>query len=292
MSTSLVAVEPLTDNFSPVPDNKLKPVFNTGKYIDIKNVTVSFRTSKGTYTAVKEISLSVKKGEIISIIGHSGCGKSTLMGTISGMVKPATGEVIANGAVVRKPGPDRGIVFQNYSLLPWLTVYRNIYEAVDSALKDRSAAEKKELVIYNLKMVKLWEHKDKLPGQLSGGMKQRVAIARAFAINPSILLLDEPFGALDALTKSSMHVELLKLWNLDNREKTIVMVTHDVEEAIFLSDRVVVMNNGPAATIKEIVEVALPRPRNKKEIVHDEAYMAIHDKLLNLLIDKFSIDDI
>jgi len=292
MSTSLVAVEPLTENFSPVPDNKLKPVFNTGKYIDIKNVTVSFRTSKGTYTAVKEISLSVKKGEIISIIGHSGCGKSTLMGTISGMVKPATGEVIANGAVVRKPGPDRGIVFQNYSLLPWLTVYRNIYEAVDSALKDRSAAEKKELVIYNLKMVKLWEHKDKLPGQLSGGMKQRVAIARAFAINPSILLLDEPFGALDALTKSSMHVELLKLWNLDNREKTIVMVTHDVEEAIFLSDRVVVMNNGPAATIKEIVEVALPRPRNKKEIVHDEAYMAIHDKLLNLLIDKFSIDDI
>ena len=292
MSTSLVAVEPLTENFSPVPDNKLKPVFNTGKYIDIKNVTVSFRTSKGTYTAVKEISLSVKKGEIISIIGHSGCGKSTLMGTISGMVKPATGEVIANGAVVRKPGPDRGIVFQNYSLLPWLTVYRNIYEAVDSALKDRSAAEKKELVIYNLKMVKLWEHKDKLPGQLSGGMKQRVAIARAFAINPSILLLDEPFGALDALTKSSMHVELLKLWNLDNREKTIVMVTHDVEEAIFLSDRVVVMNNGPAATIKEIVEVALPRPRNKKEIVHDEAYMSIHDKLLNLLIDKFSIDDI
>jgi len=292
MSTSLVAVEPLTDNFSPVPDNKLKPVFNTGKYIDIKNVTVSFRTSKGTYTAVKEISLSVKKGEIISIIGHSGCGKSTLMGTISGMVKPATGEVIANGAVVKKPGPDRGIVFQNYSLLPWLTVYRNIYEAVDSALKDRSAAEKKELVIYNLKMVKLWEHKDKLPGQLSGGMKQRVAIARAFAINPSILLLDEPFGALDALTKSSMHVELLKLWNLDNREKTIVMVTHDVEEAIFLSDRVVVMNNGPAATIKEIVEVALPRPRNKKEIVHDEAYMSIHDKLLNLLIDKFSIDDI
>jgi len=292
MSTSLVAVEPLTENFSPVPDNKLKPVFNTGKHIDIKNVTVSFRTSKGTYTAVKEISLSVKKGEIISIIGHSGCGKSTLMGTISGMVKPATGEVIANGAVVKKPGPDRGIVFQNYSLLPWLTVYRNIYEAVDSALKDRSAAEKKELVIYNLKMVKLWEHKDKLPGQLSGGMKQRVAIARAFAINPSILLLDEPFGALDALTKSSMHVELLKLWNLDNREKTIVMVTHDVEEAIFLSDRVVVMNNGPAATIKEIVEVALPRPRNKKEIVHDEAYMAIHDKLLNLLIDKFSIDDI
>lgn len=265
---------------------------NSAYSIEMDNVTVSFKTPAGVYTAVKDISLSIKKGEIVSIIGHSGCGKSTLMSTVSGMVAPSNGSVTANGIVVTKPGPDRGIVFQNYSLLPWLTVYKNIYEAVDAALKDKSAAEKKELVENNLKMVKLWEHKDKLPGQLSGGMKQRVAIARAFAINPSILLLDEPFGALDALTKSSMHVELLKLWNLDNREKTIVMVTHDIEEAIFLSDRVVVMNNGPAATIKEIVDVPLARPRNKKEIVHDETYMAIHDKLLNLLIDKFSIDDI
>jgi len=158
-------------------------------------------------------------------------------------------------------------------------------------LADKSPAEKRKLVENNLKMVNLWEHKDKLPGQLSGGMKQRVAIARAFSINPAILLLDEPFGALDALTKSSMHVELLKLWNLDNRDKTIVMVTHDIEEAIFLSDRVVVMNNGPAATIKEIVDVPLPRPRNKKDIVHSAEYMNIHDRLLNLLIDKFSIDD-
>lgn len=260
--------------------------------IEIKNVSVSFKTPKGIYTAVEDISLSVKKGEIVSLIGHSGCGKSTLMGTISGMVKPTSGTVVVNDSLITKPGPDRGIVFQNYSLLPWLTVYRNIYEAVDSAIKNKSAAEKKELVENNLKMVKLWEHKDKLPGQLSGGMKQRVAIARAFAINPSVLLLDEPFGALDALTKSSMHVELLKLWNLDNREKTIVMVTHDIEEAIFLSDRVVVMNNGPASTIKEIVDVPLPRPRNKKLIVHDPVYMAIHDKLLNLLIDKFSIEDI
>jgi nitrate ABC transporter ATP-binding subunit len=234
----------------------------------------------------------VQKGEIVTLIGHSGCGKSTLMGTISGMVKPTTGEVIANGKRVSGPGPDRGIVFQNYSLLPWLTVYRNIYEAVDSALKDLSKTEKRELVKRNLKTVHLWDHKDKLPGQLSGGMKQRVAIARAFAINPTILLLDEPFGALDALTKSNMHVELLKLWNLDNREKTIVMVTHDIEEAIFLSDRVVVMNDGPAATIKDIVPVPLERPRNKKDIVHDPVYMNIHDKLLNLLIDKFSIDDI
>jgi nitrate ABC transporter ATP-binding subunit len=280
------------ETIEPGVEPSLKPVYNSAKCIDIRDVTVSFKTPKGLFTAVKNISLSVKKGEIISIIGHSGCGKSTLMATISGMVKPTSGEVYANNNLVTKPGPDRGIVFQNYSLLPWLTVYRNIYEAVDSALKNKTAKEKRELVENNMKMVKLSDHRDKLPGQLSGGMKQRVAIARAFAINPSILLLDEPFGALDALTKSNMHIELLKLWNLDNREKTIIMVTHDIEEAIFLSDRVVVMNDGPAATIKEIVDVPLSRPRNKKEIVHDKTYMTIHDKLLNLLIDKFSIDDI
>ena len=259
--------------------------------IDVNNVTVSFKTPTGTYTAIKDISLTVQKCEIVSLIGHSGCGKSTLMGTISGMVKATQGEVIANGKKVTSPGPDRGIVFQNYSLLPWLTVYKNILVAVDSALPEKTRAEKIELVEKNLKMVNLWEHKDKLPGHLSGGMKQRVAIARAFSINPKILLLDEPFGALDALTKSSMHIELLKLWNLDNREKTIVMVTHDIEEAIFLSDKVVVMNNGPAATIKEIVDIPLGRPRNKKDIVHDPKYMEIHDRLLSLLIDKFSIND-
>lgn len=259
--------------------------------IKINNVTVSFKTKKGIYTAIQDINLDIKKGEIVSFIGHSGCGKSTLMNTISGMNTPTNGEVVANGNIIKGPGPDRGIVFQNYSLLPWLTVFQNIYEAVDSSFKNLSSSEKKELVEKNLKMVNLWEHQHKLPGHLSGGMKQRVAIARAFAINPKILLLDEPFGALDALTKSTMHIELLKLWNLDNRDKTIVMVTHDIEEAIFLSDRVVVLNNGPASTIKEIVDVPLERPRNKKDIVHDPKYMEIHDKLLGLLIDKFSIAD-
>jgi len=261
--------------------------------IEVTDVTVSFKSKgKGTFTAVKDIDLTIGKGEIVSIIGHSGCGKSTLMNTISGMVAPSSGEVIANGKVVKGPGPDRGIVFQNYSLLPWLTVYKNVFEAVDSVLPHLSKAEKIELVEKNLNMVNLWSHKDKLPSQLSGGMKQRVAIARAFAINPSILLLDEPFGALDALTKGSMHIELLKLWNLDNRNKTIVMVTHDIEEAIFLSDRVVVMNNGPAATIKEIVDIPLARPRNKKDIIHLPEYIEVHDRLLNLLFDKFSIEDL
>jgi len=288
--TNTIPAGQLAENINEIADSILAPALDT-ESIGVNDVTVSFKTPKGLYTAVKNISLTVKKGEIISLIGHSGCGKSTLMGTISGMVKPTAGEVFANGKKVTSPGPDRGIVFQNYSLLPWMSVYKNIYEAVDSVLADKSPAEKRKLVENNLKMVNLWEHKDKLPGQLSGGMKQRVAIARAFSINPAILLLDEPFGALDALTKSSMHVELLKLWNLDNRDKTIVMVTHDIEEAIFLSDRVVVMNNGPAATIKEIVDVPLPRPRNKKDIVHSAEYMNIHDRLLNLLIDKFSIDD-
>ena len=290
MDTSILPTT--AENVKTVTDELLKQAVSPETSVEVNNVSVSFKTAKGIYTAVKDITLSVKKGEIISLIGHSGCGKSTLMGTISGMVKPTAGEVIVNGKKVSSPGPDRGIVFQNYSLLPWLTVYKNIFVAVDSALKDKTAVEKKELAEHNLKMVNLWEHKDKLPGQLSGGMKQRVAIARAFSINPKVLLLDEPFGALDALTKSTMHVELLKLWNLDHREKTIIMVTHDIEEAIFLSDKVVVMNNGPAATIKEIVDVPLNRPRNKKDIVHDPVYMKIHDKLLNLLIDKFSIDDI
>lgn len=289
MNTTIITKQ---EGKTTIADQVLDSALNPLPSIEIENVSVSFKTPKGTFTAVKDISLSVKKGEIASLIGHSGCGKSTLMGTISGMVKATNGTITANGKLVTKPGPDRGIVFQNYSLLPWLTVYQNIYTAIDSALKDKSSKEKREIVENNLHMVHLWPHKDKLPGQLSGGMKQRVAIARAFAINPSILLLDEPFGALDALTKSNMHVELLKLWNLDNREKTIVMVTHDIEEAIFLSDRVVVMSNGPAATIKEIVDVPLARPRNKKEIVHDADYIAIHDKLLNLLIQKFSIDDI
>jgi len=281
----------LEENINEIAERILEQAANPQVSIKIQQVTVSFKTPKGAYTAVKEIDLTVNKGEIVALIGHSGCGKSTLLGTISGMVKPTGGQVYANEKKVDSPGPDRGIVFQNYSLLPWLSVYKNIEVAVDSALKELSAAERAKLVETNLKMVNLWAHKDKLPGQLSGGMKQRVAIARAFAINPKILLLDEPFGALDALTKSAMHVELLKLWNLDHREKTIVMVTHDIEEAIFLADKVVVMNNGPAATIKEIVNIPLKRPRNKKEIVHDPMYMEIHDKLLNLLIDKFSIED-
>ena len=191
--------------------------------IQISDITVSFKTPKGTFTAVKDISLDIKKGEIVALIGHSGCGKSTLMNTISGMVSPSGGEVIANDKKVNGPGPDRGIVFQNYSLLPWLSVYKNIFEAVDSVFKDKTKAEKREIVEENLNMVNLFAHKDKLPSQLSGGMKQRVAIARAFAINPSILLLDEPFGALDINTRLQMQELLLEIWR--KIHPTIIFVT-------------------------------------------------------------------
>lgn len=260
-------------------------------YLQIKDLEISFKTPKGTFVAVQDINLDIEKGEIISIIGHSGCGKSTIMNAVGGMLSPTKGQVILDGKVIKGPGPDRGIVFQNYSLLPWFSVYQNIFQAVDAALKDKTKPEKMELTEKYLHMVNLWEHREKLPSQISGGMKQRVAIARAFAINPDVLLLDEPFGALDALTKASLHIELLKMWNLTHRSKTIIMVTHDIEEAVFLSDKIIVMNNGPAATIREIEDVHLPRPRNKKTTVNMPEYKVIRERLLSLLMDKVAIEE-
>jgi nitrate/nitrite transport system ATP-binding protein len=260
-------------------------------YLKIENLEIAFNTVKGKFIAVNNINIEIEKGQIVSIIGHSGCGKSTIMNAVAGMVFPSKGKVVLNGKDIKGPGPDRGIVFQNYSLLPWLTAYQNIFQAVDAALKEKTKIEKHELSEKYLKMVNLWEHREKHPKEISGGMKQRVAIARAFAIDPEVLLLDEPFGALDALTKASLHIELLKMWNLTHRSKTIIMVTHDIEEAVFLSDRIVVMTNGPASTIREIEEVHLPRPRNKKDTVNLPEYKVIRERLLNLLMDKVEIDE-
>jgi nitrate/nitrite transport system ATP-binding protein len=212
-----------------------------------------------------------------------------LLNAIGGLVKPSAGEIVLGGVTVDAPGPDRGIVFQNYSLLPWLTVYQNIFEAVDSVRTELSKRAKAATVESFLQKVNLWEHRDKRPAQLSGGMKQRVAIARAFAIQPAVLLLDEPFGALDALTKSSLHEELVKLLALENQTDTVLIVTHDIEEAIFLSDKIVVMTNGPAATIGEVIEVNIPRPRDKCSIVHLKEYVEVHDRLLYLLMDAFAV---
>lgn len=261
----------------------------TSRYLQLRDIEISFATPRGKYTAVKNVDLTIKRGETVSIIGHSGCGKSTILNAIGGMVTPSKGEIVLGGVTVDAPGPDRGIVFQNYSLLPWLTVYQNVYEAVDSVRSDISKQAKAAVTEDYLQKVNLWDHRDKKPAQISGGMKQRVAIARAFAIQPEVLLLDEPFGALDALTKSSLHEELVNLLQLDNQTDTVIIVTHDIEEAIFLSDRIVVMTNGPEATIGEIIDVPIPRPRNKRDILHSPEYGKIHDRLLYLLMDAFAV---
>jgi nitrate ABC transporter ATP-binding subunit len=269
-------------------DRPVSPAMST-RYLELRDLTVSFETLRGRYTAVKNINLTIARGQIVSLIGHSGCGKSTILNAIGGLVQPSAGEVILGGVAIDAPGPDRGIVFQHYSLLPWLSVYENIFEAVDSVITDKTKAEKRELVERFLRMVGLWEHRDKRPKQISGGMKQRVAVARAFAINPQVLLLDEPFGALDALTKASLQEELINLWSMDNQTETVVIVTHDIEEAILLSDKIVVLTNGPEATIGEVLEVPIPRPRRKRELVHHPAYAEIHDRLLYLLMDAFAV---
>jgi nitrate/nitrite transport system ATP-binding protein len=258
------------------------------KYLEIKDMEIAFPSTHGKYVAVRDINLQIEKGEIISLIGHSGCGKSTILNAIGGMVKPTKGGVFLDYQRIKGPGPDRGIVFQNYSLLPWLSVYDNIFQAVDSVLNKKSKTEKRETVEKYLKIVGLWSHKDKLPKQISGGMKQRVAIARAFAINPGVLLLDEPFGALDALTKSSLHEELMLLWELEEQAKTIIMVTHDIDEAIYLSDRIVVLTNGPEATIGEVIEVPLSRPRDKRTLTSLPEYHIVREKLLYLLMDAYA----
>jgi nitrate/nitrite transport system ATP-binding protein len=259
------------------------------RYLQIRDLMVSFAAPDGRYVAVRDINLTIERGQIVSLIGHSGCGKSTILNAIGGLVNPTQGEVILSGRRIDGPGPDRGIVFQHYSLLPWLSVWGNIFEAVDSVVTNLVKREKVEIVERFLRIVGLWEHRDKKPRQISGGMKQRVAIARAFAIHPQVLLLDEPFGALDALTKSSLQEELINLWSLDNQTETVVLVTHDIEEAIFLSDRIVVMTNGPEATIGEVIEVPIERPRDKRAMVHLPEYIEIYDRLLYLLMEAFAV---
>jgi nitrate ABC transporter ATP-binding subunit len=266
----------------------ISPVMST-RYLELRDLTVSFATPRGRYTAVKNVNLTIPRGQIVSLIGHSGCGKSTILNAIGGLVRPAAGEVILGGVKIDAPGPDRGIVFQHYSLLPWLSVYENIFEVVDSVMTGKPKQEKVELVERFLRMVGLWEHRDKKPRQISGGMKQRVAVARAFAIHPQVLLLDEPFGALDALTKTSLQDELINLWSMDNQTETVVLVTHDIEEAILLSDKICVMTNGPEATIGEVIEVPIPRPRIRRELVHHPEYAKIHDRLLYLLMEAFAV---
>ncbi|HEY9751692.1 MAG TPA: nitrate ABC transporter ATP-binding protein, partial [Coleofasciculaceae cyanobacterium] len=230
-------------------------------FLVIDNVTKVYNTSKGPFVVLDGINLNIEEGQFICLIGHSGCGKSTLLNMVSGFNTPTTGQVRLKGQQITKPGPDRMVVFQNYALLPWMTVTDNVYLAVDSVYPDRPENEKREIVREHLAMVGLSEAAEKKITQISGGMKQRVSIARALSIRPSLLILDEPFGALDAITKEELQEELLKIWN-DHR-CTVLMITHDIDEALFLADKLVMMTNGPAAKLGEIMTIPFPRPRDR-----------------------------
>jgi nitrate/nitrite transport system ATP-binding protein len=253
--------------------------------LTIRDVQMTFRGSTGPYLAIRDVNLEIRRREFVSFIGHSGCGKSTLLNILAGLHLPTGGTVLLDGIAVSGPGPDRGVVFQSYSLLPWLTVYDNVWQAVESVHSGRmTRVEMARHVETVLGAVGLWGHHRKRPPQLSGGMKQRVAIARAFAIEPKVLLLDEPFGALDALTRSSLQDELISLWTGSRRVETVVMVTHDIDEAIYLSDRIVVFTSGPAATLAEILPVTLERPRDRRQMVHTPEYADLKDRLMELLV--------
>ncbi len=260
------------------------------KFLQLENIEKRFPIpGKEDYIAVTDVDMVIKKNEIISIIGHSGCGKSTLLNMISGLDGQTEGHIFLQGKEVKGPGPDRAVVFQNHSLLPWLSVYKNIEMAVKQVMPDLNKQELQQRVEKFITMVNLDHAKDKLPDEISGGMKQRVGIARALAIKPKVLLMDEPFGALDSLTRANLQEHLMRIQQ--NVENTVIIITHDVDEAVLLSDRVIMMTNGPAATIGEILEVDLPRPRNRVELQHDPEYIRCREAILSFLYEKFAKED-
>ena len=252
----------------------------------IEDVAKVYPTPEGNHTVLSGVNLTVNQGEFICLIGHSGCGKSTLLNMVAGFSRPTYGEVLLKGKRITEPGPDRMMVFQNYALLPWLSAFENIYLAVDAVYTDRPHSKKKKMVSELLEMVGLTESADKKPSQLSGGMKQRVAIARALAIRPEILILDEPFGALDAITKEELQEELLKIWT--EYRVTVLMITHDIDEALFLADRLVMMTNGPAAHIGEVLEIPFQRPRNRARLMENPQYYELRNYALDFLYRRFA----
>ncbi|MFL0804208.1 MAG: ABC transporter ATP-binding protein [Agarilytica sp.] len=253
--------------------------------LDISHVSMEFPTPKGPFSALNGVNLKINKGEFVSLIGHSGCGKSTVLNIVAGLYQATKGGVILQGKEVREPGPERAVVFQNHSLLPWLTAYENVALAVNQVFGNtKTKTEKKEWIEHNLALVHMEHAMHKRPGEISGGMKQRVGIARALSMQPEILLMDEPFGALDALTRAHMQDSLMEIQNELNN--TVIMITHDVDEAVLLSDRIVMMTNGPAATIGEILDIDLERPRNRLELVEDKNYTHLRSEVLKFLYEK------
>ena len=259
----------------------------TRPYLSIENVGIDFVRGAVKSIVLRDVSLKIARGEFVSIIGHSGCGKSTILNIVAGLLNATTGAVLLDGKAVEEPGPDRAVVFQNHSLLPWLTVYENVALAVDKVFAGtKSKAERAEWVMHNLRLVHMEHARDERPGEISGGMKQRVGIARALAMQPKVLLMDEPFGALDALTRAHLQDALMEIHaKLGN---TVIMITHDVDEAVLLSDRIVMMTNGPAASIGEVLDVPLARPRKRLELVSHPVYIAAREAVLKFLYERHS----
>ena len=265
----------------------------TTKYLQVQGVAQSFKTQKGVFQALRDIDLNVAKGEFVALIGHSGCGKSTLLNLIAGLTQPTEGNLICANREIAGPGPERAVVFQNHSLLPWLTCFENVYLAVErvfgasdrvSGRASENKAQLKARTEAALHLVGLDHAAQKRPGEISGGMKQRVGIARALSMEPQVLLMDEPFGALDALTRAKLQDELLTI--VANTRSTVVMVTHDVDEAVLLSDKIVMMTNGPAATVGEVLHVDLPRPRSRVELAEDSRYLACRKAVIDFLYTR------
>ncbi|VWX62219.1 Nitrate transport protein NasD [Burkholderiales bacterium 8X] len=255
------------------------------KFIDINDVEQTFKTPKGAFQALRDINLQVAKGEFVALIGHSGCGKSTLLNLIAGLTKPTQGTLLCANREITGPGPERAVVFQNHSLLPWLTCYENVYLGVERVFASaESRAQLKKRTDDALALVGLTPATQKRPGEISGGMKQRVGIARALAMEPKVLLMDEPFGALDALTRARLQDELLAI--VQKTQSTVVMVTHDVDEAVLLSDKIVMMTNGPSATIGEVLSVNLERPRNRVELAEDRHYVQYRKAVIDFLYTR------
>ncbi len=254
-------------------------------YLKIDHVDKTFQRGAASTNVLKDISLDIGKGEYVSVIGHSGCGKSTLLNIIAGLTPITAGAVLLEGREVRDPGPERAVVFQNHSLLPWLTVYDNVALAVNKVFGGRkSKAERHDWIMHNLDLVQMGHAKDKRPAEISGGMKQRVGIARGLSMEPKILLLDEPFGALDALTRAHLQDSIMQIHAaLGN---TMIMITHDVDEAVLLSDRIVMMTNGPSARIGEVLDVRLARPRKRLDLVSDRTYIAAREAVLKFLYER------
>ncbi|SFE92918.1 ABC transporter ATP-binding protein [Paracidovorax wautersii] len=257
----------------------------TSKFIEIQRVDQTFKTAKGLFPALRGIDLTIAKGEFVALIGHSGCGKSTLLNLIAGLTTPTSGALLCANKEIKGPGPERAVVFQNHSLLPWLTCFDNVYLAVERVFsRTESKAQLRERTDAALALVGLTHAAQKRPGEISGGMKQRVGIARALSMEPQVLLMDEPFGALDALTRAKLQDELLEI--VARTQSTVVMVTHDVDEAVLLSDKIVMMTNGPAATIGEVLQVDIPRPRSRVELAEDPMYLQCRKAVIDFLYTR------